>query len=445
MGAVLVLLPAWVAEAQTLVRAPYLQSGTSSSVIIKWRTDEATDSLVRYGLDPDSLTLSASDPDSTTEHAVQLTGLSADVKYYYSVGSSSVLQMAGGDRDHFVVTAPVPGMAKPTRIWVIGDSGTADKNARAVQDAFLNFTGSRAPDLWIMLGDNAYKDGTDAEYQAAVFETYPQVLPRTVLWPTLGNHDGRTAGSTTESGPYYDIFSLPRNGEAGGVASGTEAYYSFDYGNMHFICLDSYGTDRSPDGAMMTWLAADLAANDKEWVIAFWHHAPYSKGPRDSDEVGRSILLRRNAVPLLERYGVDLVLTGHSHSYERSYLIDGHYGLSGTFTDAMKKNPGDGSATGDGAYQKPAAIGAPRAGAVYVVAGTAGYVKPGPFNHPAMAVSIETLGSMVLDVNGSRLDAMFLDSTGNIRDDFTILKLSEVSGSVAENTAADEEDRHSGG
>ena len=441
MGAVLVLLPAWVAEAQTLVRAPYLQSGTSSSVIIKWRTDEATDSVVRYGPDPDSLTLSASDSDSTTEHAVQLTGLSADVKYFYAVGYSvgtSSATLAGGDRDHFVVTAPVPGTAKPTRIWVIGDSGTADRNARAVRDAFLEFTEPRDPDLWIMLGDNAYYDGTDAEYQAAVFNTYRQVLPRTVLWPTLGNHDGRTADSTTESGPYYDIFSLPRNGEAGGVASGTEAYYSFDYGNMHFICLDSYETDRSPDGAMMTWLAADLAANDREWVIAFWHHAPYSKGPRDSDEVGRSILLRRNAVPILERYGVDLVLTGHSHAYERSYLIDGHYGFSGTFTDAMKKNPGDGSATGDGAYQKPAAIGAPRAGAVYVVAGTAGYVRPGPFNHPAMAVSIETLGSMVLDVNGNRLDAMFLDSTGNIRDDFTILKLSEVSGSVAENTAADE-------
>ncbi len=439
LGAVLVLLPAWVAEAQTLVRAPYLQSGTSSSVIIKWRTDEATDSVVRYGLDPDSLTLSASDPDSTTEHAVQLTGLSADVKYYYSVGSSSVLQMAGGDRDHFVVTAPVPGTAKPTRIWVIGDSGTADRNAEAVRDAFLEFTGSRNPDLWIMLGDNAYSEGNDVEYQAAVFDTYPQVLPRTVLWPTLGNHDGRNADSTTESGPYYDIFSLPRNGEAGGVASGTEAYYSFDYGNMHFICLDSDETDRSADGAMMTWLAADLAANDKEWVIAFWHHSPYTKSHHDSDREGQAISMRENAGPLLERYGVDLVLTGHSHSYERSYLIDSHYGYSGTFTDAMKKNPGDGSATGDGAYQKPAAVGAPHAGAVYVVAGTAGVVKPGgSLDHPAMAVSFRTLGSMVLDVDGSRLDAIFLDSTGNIRDDFTILKIPEMSGSVAENTAAGE-------
>ena len=275
---------------------------------------------MHFGLDPGSLTLSASNATSTTEHEVQLTGLSADVKYFYSVGTSSVT-LAGGASDHFVVTAPVPGTAKPTRVWVIGDSGTANGNARAVRDAFLEFTESRDPDLWIMLGDNAYDDGTDAEYQAAVFNTYPQVLPRTVLWPTLGNHDGHEADSATQSGPYYDIFSLPRNGEAGGVASGTEAYYSFDYGNMHFICLDSDETDRSADGAMMTWLKADLAANDKEWVIAFWHHPPYSKGSADSDEQWGSILLRQNAVPILERYGVDLVLTGHSHSYERSYLI----------------------------------------------------------------------------------------------------------------------------
>ena len=364
-------LPA-LAQAQTVVRGPYLQSGTPSSVIVKWRTDEPTDSVVRYGLAPDSLTLSATNSDSTTEHEVQLTSLSADVKYFYSVGTSADT-LAGGDRDHFVVTAPIPGTAKPTRIWVIGDSGTANANAGAVRDAFLNFTGPRDPDLWIMLGDNAYGSGTDDAYQRAVFETYPQVLRRTVLWPALGNHDGHTADSTTESGPYYDIFSLPRNGEAGGVPSRTEAYYSFDYGNMHFIVLDSYETDRSPEGAMMTWLEADLQASDKEWVIAFWHHAPYSRGSRDSDTQERMIEMRQNAVPILERYGVDLVLAGHSHSYERSYLIDGHYGLSDTFTDAMKKSPGDGSATGDGAYRKPVTVGTPHAGTVYVVAGSCGH------------------------------------------------------------------------
>ena len=193
-----------VAEAQTVIRGPYLQTGTPSDVIIKWRTDIVTDSVVRYGPDPASLTLSQSDPTSTAEHEVQLTGLSADTKYFYSVGTSSAT-LAGGDSNHFALTSPISGTAKATRIWAIGDSGTADANARAVRDAFLNFTGSQDADLWIMLGDNAYADGTDAQYQAAVFDTYPQLLTKTVLWTTLGNHDGHTADSASESGPYYDI------------------------------------------------------------------------------------------------------------------------------------------------------------------------------------------------------------------------------------------------
>ena len=230
-----------------------------------------------------------------------------------------------------------------------------------------------------------------------------------------------------ETGPYYDIFSLPRSGESGGVASGTEAYYSFDYGNIHFICLNTGNTDRSPPimtwlEAEMTWLEADLQANDKAWVIAFWHDPPYSKGSHDSDSEASLIRMRQNAVPILEQYGVDLVLTGHSHSYERSYFIDSHYGLSETFTDAMKKDPGDGKETGDGAYRKSDTVGAPNGGAVYAVAGSSGKRGRGPLNHPAMVDGIYTWGSMVLDVNGNRLDAMFLESTGTILDNFTILK-----------------------
>ena len=75
---------------------------------------------------------------------------------------------------------------------------------------------------------------------------------------------------------------------------------------------------------MMTWLEADLQNNDKLWVIAFWHHPPYSKGSHDSDTEGKLIDMREIVLPLVEQYGADLVLSGHSHSYERSYLIDGH-------------------------------------------------------------------------------------------------------------------------
>src|SRR5439155_1634246 len=180
--------------------------------------------------------------------------------------------------------------------------------------------------------------GSAQEYQAAVFNMYPEMLRKTVLWPAYGNHDGSAADSATNTGPYYDIFTLPKQAEAGGVASGTEAYYSFDYANIHFVELESYETDRSPTGPMLTWLQRDLAANTQPWVIVFFHHPPYSKGSHDSDTEIELMEMRRNALPILENFGVDLVLCGHSHSYERSFLIDGHYGDSTTFSAAMEKN-----------------------------------------------------------------------------------------------------------
>ena len=273
-----------------------------------------------------------------------------------------------------------------------------------------------------MLGDNAYDSGTDPEYQAAVFDTYPTVLRNTPLWPTLGNHDAVSADSPTQTGPYYDIFTLPKNGEAGGVASATEAYYSFDYGNVHFVCLDSQDTSRSPAGAMMSWLQDDLAAVTADWTIAFWHHPPYSKGSHDSDTESQLIQMRENFLPVLEAFGVDLVLTGHSHTYERSYLLDGHYGFSFDLVGSMIVDGGDGDPDGDGPYVKPSAGPAANEGVVYAVAGSGGQAGGGTGDHPAMAVSLIELGSMAIDVEGSVLEARFIDGNGDVADHFRIEK-----------------------
>lgn len=425
--ALLILIGSWplTLSAQTLTRGPYLQLGTSTSIIVRWRTDQATDAVVTYGVTLGNLTASATSGSLTTDHAVAVTGLQPDTRYYYAVGTSSIT-LTGGDASHRFVSAPLPATAKPTRIWVIGDSGTANANAAAVRNAYKTYTGTRGTEVWLMLGDNAYPSGTDAEYQAAVFAMYPELLRQVVLWPTLGNHDGMTANSTTQTGPYYNIFTLPTAGEAGGVASGTEAYYSFDYANIHFICLDSYGTDRSPNSPMLMWLLNDLQSTDKTWMIAFWHHPPYTKGSHDSDVESQLIDMRQNALPILEAYGVDLVLTGHSHSYERSFLIDGHYGASGTWNAAMALNGGDGRESGDGAYTKSSTLQAPHEGAVYAVAGSSGKISGGLLNHPAMFISLNTLGSMALDVYGNRLDAVFLDASGNVSDSFTMLKGSDT-------------------
>ena len=94
---------------------------------------------------------------------------------------------------------------------------------------------------------------------------------------------------------------------------------------------------------MLAWLENDLASTSKEWIIAFWHFPPYSKGSHDSDANGALVRMRKFAAPLLESYGVDLVLSGHSHSYERSFLIDGHYDTSDTFDSSMQIDDGSGT------------------------------------------------------------------------------------------------------
>ena len=412
------------ALAQTVTRGPYLQMPTPNSITIQWRTDQATDAVVRYGTSPGNYPASASSTGPPTEHEVNVSGLQPDTQYFYTVGNSA-MSLAGGDATYTFITPPPGGLDKPTRIWVTGDAGTADANAIAVRDAYEDFTDARRTDLWLTLGDIAYTHGTDAQYQVALFDTYPQMLRKTPIWPTYGNHDGLSADAATGTGPYFDIFTLPEFSEIGGIDSETEAYYSFDYGIIHFISLDSFESDRTSSGDMIPWLTADLTANTQQWTIAFWHHPPYSKGSHDSDDEINDLPLvemRQNATVLLESYGVDLVLNGHSHSYERSFLLDGHYGDSDTLTPAMKLDGGSGREDDTGAYTKSGVAGTPNEGAVYAVAGSSGKTSSADLNHPAMYISLLSLGSLVLDVAGNRLEATFLNDAGDILDYFTLIK-----------------------
>ncbi len=404
--------------AATVTRGPYLQMGGPNGVVVRWRTDTATDSRVRYGGAPGSLTSFTDNATVTTEHEVSVSSLEADTQYYYSVGTAAAT-LAGNDVNHFFVTFPATGTAVPTRIWVLGDPGTQNSSQTDVRNAYYDATGTRHTDLWLLLGDNAYNSGTDSEYQGAVFNMYSAMLRKSVVFSTLGNHDTAQSTAFVDTYPYFNMFTFPRNGELGGVASGTEHYYSFDFGNIHFICLDSMTANRSPTGAMATWLQSDLADTTRDWIVAFWHHPPYTKGSHNSDTETELIQMRQNFLPILEAGGVDLVLSGHSHSYERSYLLDGHYGLSTTLTPAMKLDGGSGRDPAP--YQKPAGL-AGHQGAVYTVAGSSGQISGGTLNHPAMFISLNLLGSVVLDFTNDRLDLQFLDSTGVVRDTFAIEK-----------------------
>lgn len=414
-----------VSDAVNLTRGPYLQNGSHTNITVRWRTDAATRGVVRFGTNLQLLNLQAHEAAPTAEHEIKLTNLTPGTKFFYAIGTATG-RIRGGDTNHFFVTAPLPGTDKPTRIWVLGDSGTGTPDQVAVRNAYDVFTGARETDLWLMLGDNAYNDGTDQEYQRTLFNIYTNMLHKSVLWPALGNHDTAQATAFVDTYPYFDMFTLPRNGEAGGIASGTEHYYSFDHANIHFICLDTMTANRSPGGAMYQWLTNDLANITADWTIAYFHHPPYSKGSHDSDAESHLTEIRQVIVPALERGGVDLVLAGHSHCYERSYLLDGHYGPSWTLQNSMKLDGGSGRVHETGAYTKPNVGNEANKGTVYIVAGSAGWATGGALNHPAMFVSLNHLGSLVLDVNDNRLDATFVRENATTNDTFTIVKLNHA-------------------
>ena len=285
-------------------------------------------------------------------------------------------------------------------------------------------TGGRPPDAYLHLGDMAYEEGLDAEFEENFFDIYSELLRHTVVWPTMGNHEGATSSGVTQVGPYYDSYVVPTLAEAGGVPSGTEAYYSFDIAGAHFICLDSHDLDRSPAGEMALWLKDDLEMADAEWIIAFWHHPPYTKGTHDSDYEIELIEMREAILPILESGGVDLVLSGHSHIYERSMLIDGAYATP-TVADGVVFDDGDGDPAGHGGYRKSAGL-TPHGGTVALVAGNGEGSASTHRSCPVMRVVVTEVGSVILDIDGDVATGRMINSDGQVRDTFQLVKRGEI-------------------
>lgn len=431
------------AQTPVIIRGPYLQLGTSTSMNIRWRTDINTISRVRYGTSLSGLNHMAEDLSLKMEHELRLTGLSPNTQYWYSVeDENGILQ---GDDENYFQTLPPVGEKQLYRIGVFGDCGSNNTNQLNVRNSIINYLGENYMNAWILLGDNAYPNGTDEQYTSGFFNYYKdKFLKQNPLYPAPGNHDydRPTGARTAHNNPYYSIFTMPAAGEAGGYPSGTEAYYSFDIGNIHFISLDSDGL-HGPDGAkrkiyelpneQVSWVIQDLEANtNKDWVIAYWHQPPFTKGSHDSDDPVKDndlIQIRANFIKILEDHGVDLVLCGHSHVYERTKLLNGYYGTSSDFDEsihALNTSSGQYDATTNSCpYYKEEAAG--NAGTLYVVTGSAGQ-RGGAggiagFPHRAMHYSNkDEPGALMLEVQGNRFDAKWITGDGVIKDRFTMMK-----------------------
>jgi hypothetical protein len=420
----------------SVTRGPYIQNTTDSTAIVRWRTNVPTASSVVYGTTHGTYGSSVDSSGSTTEHTIKVSGLTPNTKYYYHLSTNGSDTVGRYDNTYYFRTNPTPGVTtERVGFWILGDQGQPGTGQTGVHTTFLNSGFRDSMDLILMLGDNAYNSGTDSEFQSAVFDTrLDSVMRNTPVYSTVGNHEVRyiTAHSisTPETTPYYLIHEFPTQGEGGGLASGTESYYSWDYGNVHFISINAEEEDLdSSTSTMWSWCESDLQQNTMDWIIVIVHQGPYTKGSHNSDTEAEHVDFRENFLPLLERYGVDLTMSGHSHSYERSKLVKGHFGTSGTYSSGSHdidggygRMPQSGSLTNDCAYEKTTTGAGAGEGAIYCTAGSSSKKGSYAINHPVMKVNWNTYGSVYVEVYDNKMSYWYLEDNGDTTDYFQILK-----------------------
>ena len=323
--------------AATIVHRPYLQNMGADHVTILWSTRENQSAVVQYSTGPSfDQTVTASvrvfTPATTQmsvtfyQYRADLTGLAAGTDYFYRiVMNGEALTTDPGYQFH---TAG-PG---PFRFLVFGDSGSGNANQLALTQRMI----AETPNFALQVGDIAYEDGTFEQFQNNYFEYYWTLLRKACFFLVAGNHEY----VTPDAAPFRALTVAPTDGVPPQDAG---RYYSFDWGDAHFVGLDSNLLGFSAATTrMLSSLDADLARTTARWRIVFFHHLPYPVSQHVDDPVSTSV--RQRIVPIVERRGVQLVLTGHEHSYMRSRPMRGDAPVSsGTATTYITTGGGGGT------------------------------------------------------------------------------------------------------
>jgi hypothetical protein len=368
---------------------PYIQNTAHDRATIVWYTANVTTGILRYGLAPgnwqNQITVAAD-----SAHFVEVSGLAADQRYYYEVADPAAVYATGAE--YYFDTHPEIGCTKPFTFAAFGDMGMLEQVQFDVA-ARLKIEDD-ARDFSVLLGDIVYSSGERIDYKPKYFDVYQDVLRHEAWWAGLGNHDIRDNGGAA----YFEFFVTPANNPYQ-----REHFYSFDYGSAHFVAIDNELHLEEPGlSEQLNWIRADLqdAINrGQRWLIAFWHEAPYSGGTHSGDGFAK-----KHFIPIMDQFGVDLVLCGHSHVMERTFPMVNHAVIN-THPNEYTKN----------AHQP---------GTVYIVSGAAGeeeaLEQPGL---PGMAFQRgATGGYAVITIEQDTLRGHFMTKTGEKLDPYRIVK-----------------------
>ncbi len=186
----------------------------------------------------------------------------------------------------------LPVRSDSLKFAVIGDNGTGEKSQYDVGERMATVRASFPFDMVMMLGDNMYGRQEAADFAAKFERPYAALLKAGVtFYAALGNHDN-------QNNRFYKGFNM-----------GGERYFTYVKKNVRFFVLDS----NSLDPKQRAWFESALSESHDDWKIAYFHHPLYSDGGRHGSDVSLRVALE----PLLVKYGVDVVFSGHDHLYER--------------------------------------------------------------------------------------------------------------------------------
>ena len=300
------------------VRQPYLQNVTQNSVDVMWGSTDTT-GILYWGSSPGSYTDSTTSTHFTDNageqvHVATITGLTINETVYYYV-KNSVDSIGWNDAGYYATSAP--GDDASFRFIAYGDS-RPNYGGNPILGPHASIVAAMIPQdpkLILHTGDIA-REGYVWEFNDFYFAPTAELAKNTPVFTTLGNHelpyydDFSLRDYETDVKNYRDFYSLPSNN-----SEGIEDYYSFDYGSVRFVCLNTewvkqgtgyYDPDRA--AVMKTWLESDLASTTKPWKVVFFHKQAYVDFVEDE-----------GWDPIFEANGVNLVLYGHGHSYLAHY------------------------------------------------------------------------------------------------------------------------------